>query len=475
MEFNIRISYFFSLFIVNCSLLIVNCSLFTASAQEYKLNAGFRDIPFNTIYLISIYGDKTKTIDSSKTDFSGGFHFKFTNKTHVGQYRLSVKSRNSKAEDGFLTLLDFIYNKENIEFFTFASTPLDSMHVISSAENDLYFRYIKFVNANKKKIDLLNYNLSKYPKSDDFYKEMKQKVDALINERIAFNNNIIQKHPNTLVAHILKIEKNIQADPSLSEEKQDEYMKLNYFSVSDFTDSLLINTNALTNKVLSYLSLYRVKQSNKEQQEIAFIRAVDIIMKYANQDKKIYEFVLDFLITGFENFEFNKVINYIADNSKIEDYCLNENDKSVLETKIDSYKKFVIGKSVPDISVPDVNGNIIRLSDINTDYVLVIFWASWCPHCEVILPDIKELYISQKVKKFEILAVSIDEKKKDWLDAVNKLNPGWLNCAELKGWDGKSVKDFDVYATPTLYLVDKNRTIIAKPMSIEEIKQAIPN
>ena len=172
-------------------------------------------------------------------------------------------------------------------------------------------------------------------------------------------------------------------------------------------------TNVLTNKILGYLSLYRDKNNRliKKQQEIAFIRAVDVIMKYANQDKKIYEFVLDFLITGFENFDFNKVINYIADNSKIDDIVMNDDDKTVLETKIESYKKFAVGKTVPDISIPDANGNIIKLSDIKTDYVLVLFWASWCPHCEAMLPDIKEFYKSQKTKKFEVLAISIDDRQ----------------------------------------------------------------
>ena len=457
------------------SIIILFFIFLSCSGQQYTLNAGFRDLPFNKIYLVSVYGDKTRTIDSTKTDFSGGFHFKFTDKTNIGQYKLEAMAQKSKTETELKPIIEFLFNKENIEFYTLTSAPYDSLHYVKSDENEIYFNYIKFINSNKKKLDILNYNLSKYPESDDFFKDMKKKADALIDERIAYTNNITQKYPNTLVSHIIKIEKNFRPDPSLTMEKQNEYMKLNYFSESDFNDSLLLYTNALTNKILGYLSFYRVKKSTKEQQEIEFIRAVDIIMKYANQDKKIYEYVLDFMITGFENFGFSKVINYIADNSKIDQYCQNDDAKSVLETKIDFYKKFVVGYKVPDISIPNQEGKTIKLSEIKTDYVLVLFWASWCPHCEVMLPQIRDLYNSQKTKKFEVLSISIDKDKKDWLDAVNKINAGWLNVAELKGWDGQSVKDFDIYATPTLYLVDKNRTIVAKPMSLDELKQAIPN
>ena len=80
---------------------------------------------------------------------------------------------------------------------------------------------------------------------------------------------------------------------------------------------------------------------------------------------------------------------------------------------------------------------MIDLNKINSEKTLIIFYASWCPHCQTLLPQIYELYKNQKEKKFEVLAVSIDTSKTDWLNFVrnNKLN--WLNVSDLKGWEGQ--------------------------------------
>ena len=467
-EFSFKALYILSLlFIFHCSFFIAN-----SYGQDYSLKAGFRDMPFAKVYLATISGEKYKIIDSAKTDFAGGFKFKFDKKYHIGQYKLLIESRKQGSDNGMKTILDFIYNKENIEFYTNSSYAVDSINVVNSKENKIYFAYIKFIAGNKLKLELINNLLSKYPPADDFYQTIIKKDNDLINERISYINNIVQNNPETFVSHIVKTDKNVKIAPNLNEEQRTEYLKQHYFDEMDFNDSLLVYTNVLPNKIMGYLTLYREKQSNKDKQEIAFIRAVDVIMKASNKNKKVYEFILDYLIGGFEKFEFNKVLNYIADNSKLEELCTNTDEKTTLETKIESYKKFAIGKTVPDIVINDINGKQIKLSDINTDYTLILFWASWCPHCEEIIPGIKEIYDAQKIKKFEVLAVSIDDNKENWVKAVNKLNPKWINCAELKGWDGKIVKDFCIYATPTLYLVDKNRKIISKPMSLDELKKA---
>ncbi len=447
-------------------------------SQEYVLKAGLKDLSFSKIYLATISGEKYKFIDSAKADMTGGFQFKFNKKSSVGQYRLFTESseKNQRSvENGKKNILDFLYNREDIEFYTTAKNPSEDMRVVKSTENMLYFDYLKRKGENKTKLELLNNLLANYPKTDDFYKTIETKVNSIQTLQTEFVDNIITKYPDAFITHIVKVDRNIETDTKLSEEQKNDYLKLHYFDKTDFNDTLLMNSSYLTNKVIGYLTLYREKQNDRDKQEVAFIRAVDHIMKIANKNKKVYEFVLDYLITGFERFEFEKVRNYIADNSTLEELCQNEESKTVLETKIESYKKFSIGKKVPDIAIKDMDGKEVRLSDIKSEFVLIIFWASWCPHCEVIMPDIKKIYDAQKVKKFEVLSISVDDNKDNWLKSVNKLQPKWINCCELKGWDGKTVKDYCVYATPTLYLVDKSLTIVSKPMSIEDLNKVLKN
>ena len=100
---------------------------------------------------------------------------------------------------------------------------------------------------------------------------------------------------------------------------------------------------------------------------------------------------------------------------------------------------------------------------------MILFYATWCPHCQSILPRINELYERQKEKKIEVLAVSMDTSRADWLRYVGQSGTEWLNVSDLKGWRGKAVSDYYIYATPTMFLVDRERKIAAKPLTVEDL------
>jgi peroxiredoxin len=149
---------------------------------------------------------------------------------------------------------------------------------------------------------------------------------------------------------------------------------------------------------------------------------------------------------------------------------LDEKLGTALERRIDQSKYFKIGSKVPNIILPDSAGKLQDLSKINADNTLIIFYASWCPHCQSMLPQIYEYYRSRKEKKFEVFAVSIDTMKNDWLKFIRNNNLIWLNVIDLAGWKGKAVLDYYIYATPTMVLIDREKKIILKPSSLEQIQ-----
>jgi thiol-disulfide isomerase/thioredoxin len=101
---------------------------------------------------------------------------------------------------------------------------------------------------------------------------------------------------------------------------------------------------------------------------------------------------------------------------------------------------------------------------------LIIFYASWCPHCQTLLPEVYKLYKSQKEKNVEVLAVSIDTSRTDWLRFIRTNNLNWINVSDLKTWNGKAASDYYLYATPTMFLIDQSKKLIQNSPSIEELK-----
>jgi thiol-disulfide isomerase/thioredoxin len=147
---------------------------------------------------------------------------------------------------------------------------------------------------------------------------------------------------------------------------------------------------------------------------------------------------------------------------------------SDLARQLETYRAMKVGNSAPDIVFPNIRVNptnnltINKLSDLNSNYTLVVFGASWCPNCKEEIPAIAKLYSTWKAKGVEVLLVSLDEDQKAFNEFTS--NFPFTSITDLKKWDGSIVKDYYVFGTPSMYLLDKNRKIILRPNSVKHME-----
>lgn len=120
------------------------------------------------------------------------------------------------------------------------------------------------------------------------------------------------------------------------------------------------------------------------------------------------------------------------------------------------------GKIAPDITMITQEGSEKSLSSLHGKYVLLDFWASWCPDCRKENPNLVKTYQKFKSKGFEIFQVSLDKTKDSWQIAITKDKLTWVHVSDLKYWDSPVVKLFALKEIPTNFLLDKNGKIIAK-------------
>ena len=104
---------------------------------------------------------------------------------------------------------------------------------------------------------------------------------------------------------------------------------------------------------------------------------------------------------------------------------------------------------------------------------MVLFWASWCPHCNAMIPEIKDIYNDDSFPDFEVLAISLDTNATDYSDALFFHNTSWMNYSDFKGWDSKAAIDYNIYATPTMFLLNRNRKILDRPVSANDLRNAL--
>ncbi len=146
-----------------------------------------------------------------------------------------------------------------------------------------------------------------------------------------------------------------------------------------------------------------------------------------------------------------------------------------LYTSIQALKATAIGVQAPDFTQNDVNGLPVKLSSFKGRYVLIDFWASWCPPCRQENPNVVKAYTKYKGKKFTVLGVSLDRPgaKQDWLNAIKADGLNWTQVSDLQYWNNAAAALYFVRSIPQNFLIDPNGKIIAKNLRGQELEDKL--
>jgi len=120
-----------------------------------------------------------------------------------------------------------------------------------------------------------------------------------------------------------------------------------------------------------------------------------------------------------------------------------------------------VGARAPDLTLPQPDDRLLTLSSLRGKYVLLDFWASWCRPCREENPNVVKLYNRYKEKGFEILGISLDESKTQWVKAIEKDGLPWRHVSDLKGSNSVASRLYKVQAIPMTVLLDKEGRIMA--------------
>ncbi len=431
-------------------------------SQKNIINGKIEGYPEKYVYFMGFDGNQSNVFDSIRTDQMGGFRWNL-NDEDPGLFRIIF------GNDKFL---DIIVNNESFSFNTTYSYPKDDVKFSVSKENSIFYDYLNKRNENQFKLELLTPLVAQYPQNEEFYKEAEKEYIQLQDNMKNYTNSVIENNPDLLVSKFIHYDKPHQIDLSVPFSEQDEYLKKHYFDDLNFDDPVLLNLNVLPGKIIGYLSLYRDPSLAKVLQEELFRQAVDSILHKTMNNEEIYYFSLQYLIDGFQMYGFDNLVDHIGKTYTLDKTCVNEERKSELEKRMDNIRKLSAGNNAPDIKIINTNEHSSPqwLSQIDSDYKLVLFWSSWCPHCKSIIPGLRDYYNQVPREKFEIISISVDTSATGYQKVSDELSIPWISFADFKGWNTQAAIDYSIYATPMMILVDKDLKIIYKPSGIAELK-----
>ena len=363
--------------------------------------------------------------------------------------------------------VDLIINgkEKEIEFsIDLLSIENKSPQFTKSKENKMWYGYLAQSQKQLQKIELLNQFLGAYPSVKD--KIVVQGLQALSIEKVNYvkqKNLFLNQNATTWAALIIKNKPYYFTNAKDDWRIQNLEKQTHYWDKINTTNPKLINTPLYTELILDYLKYYMNPEMNFSEAEMneGFKKSVDTIMAKFSGNKETEKFALKYLQLGFKEIDKSEVLQYIDQKYQtVALQCQDDVEKSAFENRMASYDAMKEGKIAPNIAFEDQTS----MYDIKSEKTLIVFWASWCPHCTEEMPKVNEWAKDHLDTK--VIAISLDDNKAEY-DLARKQLPNLSHHTDLNKWNGKAAKDYFVYGTPTFILLDSQKKIIKKGSSFD--------
>lgn len=371
-------------------------------------------------------------------------------------------------EDNYF--LPLIINKEKyIQFRADNLEPDMAVESVSSRENEVYYLLQNF----EYEIDSLSAIGDKYYASGK--KDLLAKVKMQLSIKVAQLGTAVDSlsvlYPDLFALKIYKSsippdfdEFNLQF-PDNGFENESEFLTRHYFDNIDKTDSCLVNTHVLYDACSFYLRNL-VEEGTTEN----YIKACDFIMSSFSQNNAQYNYVLDLLLNTFESEGFEDVYLHLFDLYMHGSSC-EGGIPSEAERKALSIRNLKKGTAAPELIAKNREGKEVSLAGFKGEKVVLMFWASDCSHCEEAIPHVIELM--KKYPNVVLLSFSLDEDENAWIGGMFRLDLPEPSVSDLKGYDGPNAIRWCVWGTPSFFVIDQNGKIIAKPLTLQALEDAL--
>lgn len=283
---------------------------------------------------------------------------------------------------------------------------------------------------------------------------------------------IVYRFPGTFLANTLP---GFMYFPNLGSEDTLNYAFIHsqYFSRWKFNNSDMLYTPMVTYEVSNYLSLFGAANGST-----TWYDGLDVFYKAvtAANNEETQDFFTDFLIVqlmqsgnpaaeGYMQYIYQ---HYVAG-------CTEHATNNHFIRSLANMDAVKVGRRLPDIAITNTTDQVVRLSNyLGGEYTLVFLWKPRCPYCEELQPQLKAL--AQKHHgKLNVFAVSMDNSKEEWLAAIKKQQQisNWMDVSEHKGFESPALAQYYYKGTPTIFLADKNGTIISRSTDIQTIENLI--
>lgn len=228
-------------------------------------------------------------------------------------------------------------------------------------------------------------------------------------------------------------------------------------------DNMYLENFGLLQEFLSnYISYSITGATSREDAALKIEKALDELISEAQTDTSRGQAILTNVIPMLESNGFESLSKKYLTQAENLTCEITDDLRNLIEGK----QNVTIGNKVPDIKFGDKIKGAQSLYEVKADKKLIVFWASWCPHCMNEIPHIKTFYEDFSAQGGEIIAISLDMEKEPFQKAT--AGTKWINYSDFLKWESPLVSQFGITSTPTMILVDKDNKVIKTGTRISE-------
>lgn len=443
------------------------CITFTLKAEGYRISVRWEGIKDTSVFLAHYFDTKIYVNDTITLDKNGKGIFEGEKKLHEGLYVLYL---NEKVYFDFLVGADqeFLMTTNNADV-------VKDMKIEGAKESE---NFLTYQNVLRKNGSLKNELTSKYKQAEDVDKKRIQvEIDSVDHFIKTFITDELNKYPGTMYSVFLKTSDYVQTpEPAVSKDdpKYDSISWFHYYNFNrdhffdhvDFSDERILYTPLINQKLDSYFNKILIQLPDS-----VIPQALKIIDR-SRKSKLVFQFVSQFLLNnGLQSkvMGMDALFVCIADSVYLNGDATWADSTTLAKINEEAYltRQNLIGKKAPEMIMENMEGEYESMHQIQSTYTILAFWEPSCGHCKKEIPDLyNNVYLKYIDQNIDYFVVNIDDDKKEWSEFVDKNQlTGWHHV-----WDPTNQSRFrfkyNVKTTPLLYLLDKDKKIIAKRIDI---------
>jgi len=460
--------------------------LFSSAAQTdvgYEIKVTFKPFKNQYIYLGHYFGKTYPIIDSALLNEKSEAIFKGDGNLNGGIYLIGYPKKT-----GFFEVL--VDKQQRFSITADTATIGSSIKFENSSDNVLFNHYQQFMTGKGKEINKLkdSYKTSTSKKDSAAIREKLIKLDEDI---AAFRADIIKNYRGNILTALLMTMKEPALTGRLKNPKTKEdslaswqYYKDHFWDDVSFYDGRIAYTTFFEEKLDKYFNQIVVPHPD------SVIKELDWMLGTASINSEMTRFLLIKFVNRYLNQKYmweDAVFLYLFEKyfAQKEHSWLTAAGKKVITDRAYSLMANIMGTPASDIELPDSTGAMKSMFAEKGNFTMVIFWDPTCGHCKEVLPQIDSVYREKwKADSVNIYAVSKETEgtKKDWLNFINeKKLTDWTHVYYSKAADKARTDNnipgysqlYDVLSFPTIYLLDKDKRIIAKKLALEQIDDVL--